>query len=328
MSKLRRRQFLLRSMALAMLAGARAQAQPRVYRIGTLVMTSAAATAQRGRVFSDRLAELGYREGKNLVYERRYAEARLERLPELAAELVAQKPDVIFVGAGPAALAVAKATSTIPIVFVTVADPVGMGLVKSLSRPGTNVTGISTLSADLHGKRLQLLKEAFPAAAKVVVLHGPPEGVQSPALATLREASGTLGVVLRPIEAKTEQDIATAFKSLAGEQSVVLYVLEGSLTYLHRARIVEQASSARIPAVYGQAEFAEAGGLMSYSYSLTEHLRAAANCIDRILKGAKPADLPVEQPTRFELVLNLKTAKAQDVKFPPAILLRADRVIE
>lgn len=290
-------------------------------------MTSAAATAQRGKIFTERLEELGYREGTNLVIERRYAEARLERLPELAAEIVALKPDVIFVGAGPAAVAVAKATSTIPIVFVTVSDPVGIGIVKSLRRPGTNVTGISTLSADLHGKRLQLLKEVVPTASKVAVLHSPGETSQA-TLAILNEASKTLGVVLRPIEAKSEQDLATVFKTLAGERPDVLYVLEGSLSYLHRARIAELANSARLPTVYGLVEFVEAGGLMSYSFSLTEHLRAAATCIDKILKGANPADLPVERATRFELVLNMKTAKAQGVKFPPPILLRADRVIE
>lgn len=324
----RRRQFLVRSVALALLAGARAEAQPRVYRLATLAMTSAAATTGRGKIFIDRLEELGYREGKNLVVERRYAEARLERLPALAAELVALKPDVILVGAGPAALAAAKATSTIPIVFVSVSDPVGIGIVKSLRRPGTNVTGISTLSADLHGKRLQLLKEAFPAAVRLAVLYNPLEASQAPILAILKDASKTVGLVLRLIEAKAEQDLAVVFKTLDRERPDVLYVLESSLSYLHRARIAELANGARLPAVYGLGEFVDSGGLMSYSFSLSEHLRAAASYIDKILKGANPADMPVERATRFELVLNLKAASAQGVKFPQSILLRADRVIE
>lgn len=320
-----RRQFVVRSVALALLAGTRAEAQPRRYRVGSLVMTSATATAGRGRVVVDRLEELGYREGKNLVIERRYAEARPERLPALAAELVALKPDVILASTPPAALAVARATSTIPIVFTNVPDPVGIGLVKSLSRPGTNVTGISTLSVDLHGKRLQLIKEVFPSAARLAVLHSQD---QVSTLATLKEVSKSLGLALTLVDAKAEQDFVAAFKAMENARPQVLYVVDTSLNFLHRARIVEFANNMRLPAVYGVGEYVDAGGLMSYALSLTEHLRAAANYVDKILKGANPAQLPVEQATRFELVLNLKTAKAQGVTFPPAIVLRADRVIE
>lgn len=324
-SRARRRQFLIRSIGLALLAGARVEAQSRTYRIGSLVMTSAAAVTGRGKVIVDRLEELGYREGKNLVVERRYAEARPERLPALAAELVALKPDVILASSPPAALAVAKATSTIPIVFTNVPDPVGIGLVKSLSRPGTNVTGISTLSVDLHGKRLQLIKEVFPSAAQLAVLHSQD---QVSTLAILKEVSKSVGLALRLVDAKAGEDFVAAFKAMESARPDVLYVLDTSLNFLHRARIVELANSARLPAVYGLGEYVEAGGLMSYAFSLTEHLRSAANCVDKILKGANPAQIPIEQATRFELVLNLKTAKAQGVKFPPAILLRADRVIE
>ncbi len=313
-------------MALALLAGTRVEAQPRTFRIAQLSGGSATSTAHMHKALFDRLEELGYREGKNLVVERRFADGRLERLPALAAELVALKPDLIFANAGQPSFAASKVTSTIPIVFVGVPDPVGMGIVRSLGRPGTNATGFSAQGVEIQGKRLQILKEAFPSASRVAVLYDPLNDV--PKLAALKEGSKTLGLELRVIGANSEQELGSAFKTLEMERPDVLYVVESPFTFARRARIAEFANSARLPTVHGLSEFTEAGGLMSYSFIYIEQFRAAATFIDKILKGAKPADLPVEQPTRFELVLNLRTAKALGVKFPPAILLRADRVIE
>jgi len=328
MSDVPRRQFLVSSIALALLAGARAEAQPRTHRMAMLFATSAIATSHLQKALFARLAEFGYREGQNLLVERRYAEGRYERLPALAAELVALKPDVFFAGASQPVLAAAKATSTIPIVFVVVTDPVGLGVVKSLGRPGSNATGLSTQSIEIQSKRLQLLKEVFPSASRIAVIHNPLNVVEGPILSMIKETSAVLKLTTRVLEATSEAELLSAFALLESERPDVLYIVESPLTYIHRTRVVEFANNRRLPAVYSYPEFTEAGGLMSFSFSPSEHYRAAATYIDKILKGAKPSELPVQQPMRFELVLNLKTAKAQGVKFPPVILLRADRVIE
>lgn len=315
-------------MALALLAGARVEAQPRTYRMAILSPSTVAAGAHLRSALIGRLEELGYREGRYFAIERRFAEGRLERLAALAAELLALKPDIIFVTGTQATLAVSNATSTLPIVFVLVADPVGSGIVKSLARPGYNATGLSAQIVDIQGKRLQLLKEAFPSVSRVAVLLNPLNSSDLLLLSSLKRASTTLALNLRVVEARSPEELAPAFKSLEVERPDALYVIEGPLQFSHRERIVEFANGRRLIAVYGSNEFAEAGGLMSYSNNWVEHYRAAAIYVDKILKGAKPADLPVEQPTHFELLLNLKTAKALDVKFPPEIVLRADRVIE
>jgi putative ABC transport system substrate-binding protein len=274
------------------------------------------------------LRKLGYSEGENLIVERRFAEGRLERLPALAAELVALKPDVIFAGASQAALAAAGATGTIPIVFVAVSDPVGLGIVKTLARPGTNATGLSAQNIEVHSKRLQLLKEVFPSASRVTVLHNPLNVVERQMLAVLKEASRSLNIEMRILEIRSEQEFDGVFKSLDSQRPDVLYVLESPFSFLHRARIVDLVNARRLHAVYGLHDYVHAGGLMSYSFPLLEHYRTGAEFVSKILKGAKPADIPVEQPTRFELVVNLKTAKAQGVIFPAAILARADWMIE
>lgn len=323
-----RRQFLVRSIALVLLAGSRAEAQPRTYRIAYLSGGFSGPPGPLPKALFDSLAELGYHEGQNLVVERRYADGRLERLPALAAELVALKPELIFAIGGQPSLVVSKTTSTIPIVFVGVGDPVGRGIVRSLARPGTNATGLSAQSIEIHGKRLQILKEAFPSASRVAVLYNPLNEDDLSRLTALKEASKTLGLQLHVVGASSGQELGPALKTLAMERLDVLYVIENPFNFSQRARIVEFANEARLPAVYGLHDFVEGGGLMSYSFIFIEQFRAAATFIDKILKGAKPSELPVEQPTRFELVLNLKAAKAQGVKFPPAILLRADRVIE
>lgn len=324
----RRREFLAAAVLLCL--GARAGAQGKSYRLGLLSGSSSAdpAVARLLEATFGRLAELGYREGANLIVERRFAEGRLERLPALAAELVALQPDVILATTSPPSLAAARATSTIPIVFTAVSDPVGIGLVESLARTGNNVTGASSQNSEIQSKRLQLVREVFPSASRVAVLYNPLNAAELPILATLREAAQALRFVLQPVEARVEQDLLPAFTRLEAERPDVLYVVESQFTFLYRAQIIDSANRIRLPSVYGLSPFADSGGLMSYAFSILESNRAAANYIDRILRGAKPADLPVEQPTRFELVLNLRTAKAQGISFPPAVLLRADRVIE
>jgi putative ABC transport system substrate-binding protein len=274
------------------------------------------------------LAERGYRERDNLVVERRFAEGRLDRLPALAAELVALKPDILFATGSQATLEASKATRTIPIVFVAVSDPVGMGIIKALRQPGTNATGLTNQAEEFYIKLLQLLKEAFPSASRVAVLHDTTSLPLVQMLPALRQAAATLALNLRVVEAGSPEDLTAAFKVLKSERPDVLYVLGTAFFFSQRRRIVELVNGQHHVAVYGLNEFADAGGLISYSFSLIEQYRSAAVFIDKILRGANPAELPVEQPTRFELVLNLKTAKAQGVTFPSAVLLRADRVID
>lgn len=300
----------------------------RTFRMAYLGSGSDAGSAHLQKDLLAGLHDLGYAQGKNLTVERRFADGELERLPGLAAELVALKPDVLFVPGTPGAVAAAQATRTTPIVFVYVSYPVGMGLVRSLESPGTNLTGIANQSDVLSRRRLQLLKEVFPAAARVAVIHDPHSAVEALVLAAMVEASEKLKLTLPLVQVKTEQDYAPAFRSLWSDRPDVLFVIENPLSFTNRARIVESVFGQRLPAVYGLAEFADAGGLMSYSHSLSEQLRMGAKFVRKILKGAKPADLPVEVSGSFELVLNLRTARAQGVKFPQAVLARADRVIE
>jgi putative ABC transport system substrate-binding protein len=303
-------------------------AAQRSYRLAYLVPASPATNAQNQRALFGALAELGYREGHNLVVERRFAEGRLDQLSALAAELVALKPDVLFASGSQATLAASKATTTVPIVFVAVSDPVGMRIVKALRRPETNATGLSNQAEEFQIKILQLLKEVFPAASRVALLHDPTNLPLVRMLPSLKQAAATLALNLLMIEARSPEDLVPAFKLLKSERPDVLYVLSAAFFVSQHGRIVELVNAQRQVAVYGQNEFADAGGLMAYSFSVIGQYRSAATFIDKILKGASPADLPVEQPTHFELVLNLKTAKAQGVTFPRAVLLRADRLIE
>jgi putative ABC transport system substrate-binding protein len=321
-----RRVILTGAASLAVTGWASAEQRPR--RLAYLVGSSPAANAPYQRALFGALAELGYREGHNLVVERRFAEGRFDRLSALAAELVALKPDVLFAPGSQGALAASKATRTVPIVFVAVSDPVGMGIIKTLRQPGTNATGLSNQAEEFHIKLLQLLKEVFPSASRVAVLHDPLNLPLVRMLPDLKQAGVTLALNLMVIEARSPEDLVAAFNVLKSERPDVLYVLGTAFFLSQRGRIVGWVNGQRQVAVYGLNEFADAGGLMSYSFSVVEQYRSAATFIDKILKGANPAELPVQQPTRFELVLNLKTAKAQGVTFPPAVLLRADRVIE
>jgi putative ABC transport system substrate-binding protein len=324
-----RRAILIGAVSLVMTG--RAGAQPRNYRMGYLGPGSAptsATSAPSQAAFFSKLEELGYRAGHNLVVDRRFADGRLDRLPALAAELVALKPDILYAIGTQATLATSKATRTIPIVFVSVTDPEGLGIVKSLRQPGTNAAGLSNQADEFQVKLLQLVKDAFPAASDVAILYNPLNTPEVRVLPALRQAGVTLGLNLRMIEARTPEDLVPAFKLLKARPPDVLYVVAGPLMDTERERVVALANGQRQAAVYGLPGFVEAGGLMSYSFSLIEQHRAAATFIDKILRGANPAALPVEQPTRFELVLNLRTAKAQGISFPSAMLLRADRVIE
>jgi putative ABC transport system substrate-binding protein len=324
----RRRLFIATAAAGLVLLVSKGNAQSRIYRMAFLSGQSPAPVAHLHQALMTSLRQLGYREGENLVVERRYAEGRLERLPALAAELVALKPDVFFASASQPALAAIKATGSIPIVFVAVSDPVGIGLVKSLARPGTNATGLSAQNIEVHSKRLQLLKEIFVSASEVTVLHNPLNVVEHHMIEVLKKTAGPLNIELRIVEIRSEQEIEPVFRTFDSRRVGVLYVLESPFSVMHRVRIVELINSRRLPAVYGLHEFVDAGGLMAYSFPLIEHFRVGAQYVDKVLKGAKPAELAVQQPTRFELILNLKTAKAQGVTFPPTLMARADRVVE
>lgn len=321
-----RRAILIGATSLVM-AG-RAGAQQRIYRIGYLSPLSVAASAATRAALFKRLEELGYRAERNFVVEYRVADGRLDRLAGLAAELVTLKPDILFAVGTQATLAASRATGTIPIVFVAVTDPEGLGIVKSLRQPGANATGLSNQADEQQLKLLQLVKDVFPTASDVAILYNPLNAIEVRTLSALKRAGVTLGLNLRVIEARAPEDFVPAFKLLKAKRPDVLYVMAGPLMFTERQRIVALANGQHQAAVYGLTDFADAGGLMSYSFSLIEQHRAAASYVDKILKGANPATLPVEQPTRFELVLNLRTAKALGISFPSAMLQRADRVIE
>lgn len=277
--------------------------------------------------FVKRLNELGYVEGQNLIIEFRNAEGKLDQLPDLAAELVRLRVDVIVAGAARAIQAAKQATSTIPIVMAAVGhDPIALGFVASLARPGGNVTGVSALQPELTAKRLELLKEAVPKVSRIAVLWDTPASDQ---LRTAEGAARTLGIELQPLELRNPPyDFESAFRIAASGRAGALLVLLSPILARERGRIAELAVKHRLPAISALPEFAEAGGLMTYAANVVEMHRHAAIYVDRILKGARPADLPVEQPTRFEFVINLKTAKALGLTLPQSLFIRADRVIE
>ncbi len=266
-------------------------------------------------------------EGQTIALEVRWAEGRNERIPELVAELVGLKMDVLVVGSSAGALAAKKATGTIPIVMVA-ADPVGLGLVTSLARPGGNVTGLSYFNEAIIAKRLQLLKELVPGLARLAVLRNPIVAVHAIFWQETEVAARKLGVALQPLEVRGPEDFEAAFAAATRGNAQALIALDDALTLAHRPRIVALAASSRLPAMYGFREFPDDGGLMSYGPSFVVLHRRAATFVDKILKGAKPADLPVEQPTKFELVINRKTANALGLTVPSTLLAQADDVIE
>ena len=309
-----------------------AEGQPagKVPRIGFLVAASASDSAYARLIdaFRQGLRDLGYVEGRNILIEYRYAGESHEQLPALAAELVRLKVDVIVSHGTPGPSAAKQATSTIPIVMTSAGDPVGSGLVASLARPGGNVTGLSLLAPELGGKRLQLLKELLPGLSRVAVLWNSANPYASLVMRETEAAATTLGVQLQALVVRGPEDFEGVLAAATRGRVGALIAVEDPLTIRKRTQIVDFAAKSRLPAMYGVKEFVDAGGLMSYGAHLADLYRRAATYVDKILKGAKPADLPVEQPTRFEFVINLKTAKALGLTIPQSVLIRADEVIQ
>jgi putative ABC transport system substrate-binding protein len=314
------------SVLLALCVPAQAQQPAKVPRIGLLVPGSRAVFAVRTDALRQGLRELGYLEDQNIAIEYSYTDGKSDRLADLVDELIRLKVDVIVTASIPPVLAAKKASSTIPIVFAAVNDPVAAGLVTSLARPGGNVTGLTNLSPDLDSKRLELLKEAFPKISRVTYLWNP--DAPGTGLPAMQAAAPALGVQLLSLEARTANDFDNAFETALKERTHALITLPSPVFITHQKRIVEFATKNRLPAIYPFTDFTESGGLMSYAHSNLDNWRRAATYVDKILKGAKPADLPVEQPKKFELAINLKTAKQIGVTIPPNVLARADRVIK
>ena len=325
-----RRRFLLTSLAgtLAAPLAAKGQQAGKLWRVGYLSSSSAERERTRLAAFQQGLRELGYLEGESIFIEQRYAGGEFERLAELAAELARLKVDIFVVAGAPAAYAAKKASSVIPIVMTAVADPVGMGLVASLARPGGSITGLSDFNTGVVVKRLELLREVVPSVSRVAVLLNPTNPSNPPQLKLTQAAAATLPVTLLAFETKRADDIDRAFLAMKTERPGALIVIGDPLLGSHAKRIVELSTRNRLPAIYSTREFPDAGGLMSYGTNFDDLWRQAAAYVDKIFKGAKPGDLPVEQPTKFELVINLKTAKALGLIIPPSLLLRADQVIE
>jgi len=296
-------------------------------RIGLLVFASASSFASRLDAFRHGLRQHGYVDGQNVFLEYRYAEGRLERLPALAAELAALRVDVIVTSSTPAIRAAMQATRTIPIVMANVADPVQAGLVASLARPGGNVTGVSNLAPELDGKRLALLKDAMPKVARVGFVWDPANRALALRLRELQTAARALGIALQSVEVGNSSELESAFEAITRERVDAL-IVSAPIASLYGRRVAEIAMRKRVPAMYDAREFALEGGMMAYGPDFLDLHRRAATYVDKILKGAKLADLPVEQPTKFELVINLKVAKALGLDLPQSFLLRADEVIQ
>jgi len=305
-----------------------AQQAAKVPRIGFLGNSTAALEANLVGPFREGLRELGYVEGRNILIEYRWAEGKNERLPALIAELIALKVDVIVTAGTPAALAVKKATTSIPLVMAAAGDPIGVGLVASLARPGGNVTGLSAIAPELEGKRLELLREVVPKLSHIAVLWNPDNPFQPGSLKETRAAAQVLGIKVQLLGVRTAEDFPAAFAAILKERPDALLVLADRIFLHNRARIVDFEAKRRLPGMYPYRELVEAGGLMSFGPSYADMHRRAATYVDKILKAAKPADLPVEQPTKFDLVINLKTAKALGLTIPPSLLGRADEVIQ
>jgi ABC-type uncharacterized transport system substrate-binding protein len=309
---------------LASAADAQQHASPR--RIGVLLVAFSP-ESKEAQAFRQGLRDAGYFEGRDVVIEWRSANGDYDRIPELVADLVQRKVDVIVEESTVAARAVKRATSTIPIVMATVADPVGSGLVASLARPGGNVTGLSLMTTDLTAKRLQLLKEAIPRLTRVAVLWNPATPYHPKVIEELKAVAPSASIELNLFSARTQEEIAPAFSAVSRAHAQALYVIVDPLFFKHRMTVLNLASKARLPTMYGLRPYVDEGGLMSYGPNYEDLFRRSAGYVVKILKGAKPGDLPVEQPTKFELVVNLKTAHAVGITIPESILLQADEVI-
>jgi len=324
----RRIVFALGAGALAAPLALFAQTSKTPRRIGVLFTGSLGSSGHLADAFRGALKDLGWVEGRDTILEVRYANGEIERLDSLAAELVSLKPNLIFAPATQAAVAAQRATRDIPIVFAVPPDPIGSGLIASFARPGGHTTGLSSIAAELGAKRVQLLKESIPALSRVVVLHDPASGYKPEVLEVILRAGEQLGIKMTALGATNEPEIEAAFGKLSRERPDGIFFMEGPLFLRHRQMIVDRAAAGRIPGIYAVPEYANAGGLMIYGVNYADQYRRAATYVDKILKGAKPSDLPVEQPTTFGLVINLKAAKALGLKIPQSVLLRADRVIE
>src|SRR5262245_59041225 len=315
--------------ALALLAAplaAGAQPAGKVYRLG--ILSNSGRSWPSGReALRQGLGELGYQEGRNLIVEYREAEGRVERLPALAKELVILKVDVIIANTTASALAARDATTTIPIVFQAVVDPIGSGLVTSLARPGGNITGFTHITGEIIGKRLDLLKAIAPNAS-LVMLRNPGNPISAHNLKQTQRAAQSLGVKLKVVEARTPEEISRAFAATVGQRRAALLVDPDGMFTSQRSQIADLAIKHRVPAIFEGRGFVDVGGLISYGASVDKRDRRVAAFVDRILKGVKPADLPVEQPTKYELIINLKTAKALGLTIPPSVLARADEIIQ
>jgi putative ABC transport system substrate-binding protein len=319
---------LLVTMALAPVHLVEAQQAKKVLRIGILSTGSPSSNKEVVEPLQQGLRGLSYIEGQNIVIAHRYAGGMAERLPNLAAELVQLKVDIIVVSGSLSTQAAKNATKTIPIVMTNVNDPVGTGLVASLAHPGGNVTGLSNVGSDLGGKQLELLKEAFPKISRVAVLWDSANPGNVLWLGAMKVASEALRITLQPVELHGTSDIEPALSAIKKEHANALSALRNAVNNNYRARIVDFAAKSRLPAMYPDREYVEVGGLMSYGPNFPDLFRRAATYVDKILKGAKPADLPVEQPTKFELIINLKAAKQIGLRIPPNLLARADKVIK
>jgi putative ABC transport system substrate-binding protein len=325
---MRRRQVitLIGGAAAAWPFAARAQQGGKKYIVGRF--TAGSATEPLNDLTTEALRELGWVEGENVLFERRYAENRLERLPELAADLVRLKVDVIVASGTLAPLAAKRATSTIPIVMTAAGDPLGTGLVATLARPGGNVTGMSLMAPDLGGKRLELLNELLPRLARVAVLWNAANPYSANVFKETQRAGRTLGIEVQSLEVRAPDDFDNAFEAARKQRPDAMITIEDPLTVTYRKRIADFATEQQLPSLSGVREFVAAGGLISYGANLADLARRAAGYVDKILKGAKPADLPVQQPTKFDLVINLTTAKGLGLEVPPSLLARADEVFE
>jgi len=316
-------------MLLAVAAGAEAQQTKKVPLIGYLLVQSRSTASNRIEPFREGLRELGYVEGKNIVIEWRFAEEKIDRISALAAELSRLKVDIIVTTGRIPTRAAKEASSTIPIVMTQDSDPVANGFVASLARPGGNITGLSTLAPELTGKRVDLLKEVIPTISRLAVFGTSTTPGNAQLLREVELAAGAFGVKIQYLDVLTPKDIETAFRAAnKGRAEAVLMMVAGFIALPHRTEIVELAAKSRLPAIHTNSLYVDAGGLMSYSANLTDLDRRAATYVDKILKGAKPADLPVEQPKKFEFVINLKAAKQIGLAIPPNVLARADRVIK
>ena len=327
---MRRRDFIkgIGGAAAAWPLAARAQSSSRVPLIGFLGNSTATLEANLIGSFRDGLRDLGYIEGQNIFIEYRWAEGKYERFPALIGELIGLKVDVIVTAGTPAALAVKKVATSIPLVMAAVGDPVGTGIVASLARPGGNITGLSGMAPELEGKRLELLRQFVPNLSRVAVFWNPANAFNPAALTQARTAAEVLRLDLLPLAVRTTEELDDAFAAIVKERPGALITFADRIFLHNRVRMMEFAAKNRLPSVNAYRELVEAGGLMSYGPSYEDMHRRAAIYVDKILKGAKPSDLPVEQPTKFELVINLKTARALTLTVPPVLLALADEVIE